>query len=119
MSKTTTFGKYRLIVQIGSGGMADVYLAVPREGAAAGKPIVVKKLKEHLARDAEFMTMLVDEARIAARLDHPNLVRTFEIGDAGGQPFLTMEYLDGQPLHRILQRTGSDFPRGMFMSILV
>jgi serine/threonine-protein kinase len=115
-----TLGKYRLIAELGQGGMADVYLAITSQSAAYfAKLVVIKRLKEHLANDVEFMTMFVDEARIAARLNHPNLVQTIEVGESNGQHYLTMEYLDGQPLHRILNRARAQFPKTMFLSLLL
>ena len=112
-------GNYRLLAELGRGGMADVYLAVRNDNAAYfAKLVVIKKLKEHLAFDTDFMTMLIDEARIAARLNHPNLVQTIEIGEYDEQHFLTMEYLDGQPLHRILNRARGRFSRQMYLSVL-
>ncbi len=100
------FGKYRLIAELGHGGMADVFLAVVEGPAGSGfsKLTVVKRLRANLAEEPEFVDMLVDEARISARLNHPNVVQTNEVGSVGNQYFLAMEYLDGQPLHRIQHR---------------
>ena len=101
------FGKYKLIAELGHGGMADVFLAVQAGPAGMGfrKLTVVKRLRQNLADEPEFISMLVDEARIAARLNHPNVVQTNEVGSVGNQYFLAMEYLDGQPLHRIQHRS--------------
>jgi serine/threonine-protein kinase len=100
------FGKYRLIAELGHGGMADVFLAVVRGPAGLGfsKLLVVKKLRPNLVEDPEFVAMLIDEARIAARLNHPNVVQTIEVGEVEGQYFIAMEFLEGQPLHRIMHR---------------
>ena len=102
----STFGKYRLIAELGHGGMADVFLGVQGGPAGSGfrKLTVIKRLRQNLAEEAEFVAMLVDEARIAARLNHPNVVQTNEVGQVGNQYFIAMEYLDGQPLHRIQHR---------------
>jgi serine/threonine-protein kinase len=117
---SVTLGKYRLIAELGRGGMAEVFLAVSSSlSMSFSKLVVLKKLREHLADDVDFVTMLVDEARIAARLNHPNLVQTIEVGEAEGQYFLAMEYLDGQPLHRILARTRAAIPLAMHLRILV
>src|SRR5215472_5742259 len=104
-----TLGKYRLIAELGQGGMADVFLAVASGPAGLGfsKLVVIKRLREHLANDPEFVGMLVDEARIAARLNHPNVVQTIEIGEADGQYFLAMEYLEGQSLRRIMNKAAA------------
>lgn len=98
-------GRYRLVAEIGHGGMADVFLAVVEGPAGAGfaKLAVVKRLREHLAEDPELVALLMDEARITSRLQHPNIVQMLEIGQ-DGEYFLAMEYLDGQPFHRIQRR---------------
>jgi serine/threonine protein kinase/ABC-type branched-subunit amino acid transport system substrate-binding protein len=98
------FGRYRLIAAIGRGGMSNVYLAVT-DGARATqfqKLLVLKVLNRELGEDPEFVKMFLNEARLAARLNHPNIVQTIEVGHAGAQHFLAMEYMEGQPLHRIL-----------------
>ncbi|HVZ31582.1 MAG TPA: ABC transporter substrate-binding protein, partial [Polyangiaceae bacterium] len=98
------FGRYRLIADVGRGGMSDVYLAVTEGTEAAArfqKLLVIKMLKPELSEDSEFVAMFLNEARLAARLNHPNVVQTIEVGEAGGRYFLAMEYLEGQPLHRV------------------
>src|SRR5689334_3257328 len=104
-----SLGKYRLIAELGHGGMAEVYLAVVRGPAGFNKLVVVKQIRPQLAEDPEFLAMFLDEARLAARLSHPNVVQTNEVGQEGERHFLAMEYLDGQPLSRINQRLG---PKG-------
>jgi eukaryotic-like serine/threonine-protein kinase len=99
-----TLGSYRLLAPLGQGGMAAVHLAVKRGPAGFNKLVVVKQILPKYATEPEMVSMFLDEARLAARLNHPNLVQTNEVGVAGGQHFLAMEYLDGQPLNRILQR---------------
>ncbi len=100
------FGKYRLIAELGHGGMADVFLAVIAGPVGSGfsKLTVIKRLRQNLVEEPEFIEMLVDEARISARLNHPNVVQTNEVGSVGNHYFLAMEYLDGQPLHRVQHR---------------
>ncbi len=102
-------GRYRLIVELARGGMGVVYLAVVRGPAGFSKLVVLKELKSDLAEDPTFLQMFLDEARISARLSHPNVVQTNEIGsaeDANGRTrhFIVMEFLEGQPLHRIVAR---------------
>ena len=101
-----SIGKYRLLAELGHGGMADVFLAVVAGplGSGFSKLTVIKRLRQHLADEPEFVKMLMDEARISARLNHPNVVQTNEVGHEDGEYFIAMEYLDGQPLHRVLQR---------------
>jgi serine/threonine protein kinase/ABC-type branched-subunit amino acid transport system substrate-binding protein len=90
---------------VGRGGMSNVYLAVT-EGVHATaqfqKLLVLKVLNRDLAEDPEFVRMFLNEARLAARLNHPNIVQTIEVGHAGSQHFLAMEYMEGQSLSRVL-----------------
>ena len=113
-------GKYRLIAELGHGGMADVFLAVLAGPAGSGfsKLQVIKRLRPSLADDPEFVAMLVDEARIAARLNHPNIVQTNEVGQIGNLYFIAMEYLDGQPLNRVQYRGKQKFPAYMQYEVL-
>src|SRR5215475_13051176 len=106
MAGDAKFGKYRLIAELGHGGMADVFLAAIAGPVGSGfsKLTVIKRLRENLAEDPEFVAMLLDEARIAARLNHPNVVQTNEVGEVEGRYYIAMEYLDGQPLHRVQYR---------------
>jgi eukaryotic-like serine/threonine-protein kinase len=99
-------GKYQLVAELGHGGMADVYLAVAQgpTGFGFSKLMVVKRLRPSLADDREFVGMIVDEARLAARLNHSNVVQTLEAGRVGKHYFIAMEYLDGQPFDRVLNR---------------
>jgi serine/threonine-protein kinase len=103
-AREVAFGRYQLIATLGHGGMADVYLAVARGPVGFNKLLVIKHLRPHLAEEPEFLTMFLDEARLAARLSHPNVVQTNEVGEVGGHYFIAMEYLEGQPLNRIFQR---------------
>lgn len=101
------FGKYTLIAKIGHGGMAEVYLAARRGPAGFAKLCVLKRLHAHLEEERSLVAMFLDEARLAARLDHPNVVQTYEVGEVDGVHFLTMELLEGQSLARLLRRLRS------------
>src|SRR5262245_28612963 len=101
-SAPATFGKYEVITHLGQGGMAEVFLAAVRGPAEFKKVLVVKAMRSFAAEDARFRQMLLDEARLAARLQHPNVVQTIEVGDVDDKPFIAMEYLSGQPLNTIL-----------------
>ena len=96
-------GKYQPIARLGHGGMADVYLAVAHGPVGFNKLQVIKRLRSNLAEETEFLTMFLDEARLAARLNHPNVVQTNEVGESNGRYYIAMEYLEGQPLNRILK----------------
>jgi serine/threonine-protein kinase len=116
----STIGKYQLIANLGHGGMADVFLSVVHGPVGFNKLTVVKRLRPSLAEEPEFLAMFLDEARLAARLNHPNVVQTNEVGVADGMYFIAMEYLDGQPLNRILHRGAKhgDLPRGPLLRIV-
>ena len=100
----TRIGKYTLIAKVGHGGMAEVFLAAIRGPGGFTKLCVLKRLHAHLEDDPDLVGMFFDEARLAARLSHPNVVQTYEVSDSGGSRFLTMEFLEGQPLSRLLNR---------------
>jgi serine/threonine protein kinase len=84
--------------------MSEVYLAVARGPAGFNKLVVIKRLLSGLVAEAHFLDMFLDEARLAARLNHPNIVQTNEVGFADEKYFIAMEYLDGQPLLKLVQR---------------
>ncbi len=94
----TSLKNYRLVAELGHGGMADVFLAVAEGPVGFNKLVVIKKMKPELAEDPDALTMFLDEARLAARLSHPNIVQTYEIGHEGNQYFIAMEYLEGKAL---------------------
>ena len=100
------FDKYTLIGKLGHGGMAEVNLAVVGGRGGFRKLTVIKRLHRHLAMEPGFIDMFLDEARLAARLNHPHCVQTHEVGDHNGNYFLAMEYLDGQGLERLLRMSG-------------
>jgi len=85
--------------------MADVYLAVARGPLGFNKLVVLKRLRGHVDDEAQTLQMFLDEARLAARLNHPNIVDTYDVGREAGSYFIAMEYLDGQPLSRVLKAT--------------
>ena len=101
---TTPIGKYKLMRLIASGGMAEVYLA--RQAGAAGfeKLVCLKRILPHLARDRQFVEMFLNEARLAARLDHPNIVSIYDLGEANGNYFIAMEFIDGPSLRAVAKR---------------
>jgi serine/threonine-protein kinase len=103
-------GRYRLIAELATGGMGVVYLAVVSGPSGFSKLFVVKELKASLSDDPDFLGMFLDEARLAARLSHPNIVQTMEVNQDADRNYLVMEYLEGQPLHRTLSRV----QRGLF-----
>ena len=96
--------KYRLLAPLGRGGMAEVFLARAEGIRGFHRLLAVKRILPQFAGDAEFVRMFLDEARIAATLHHPNIVRVFEVDIAGGQVFYVMEYLHGHSVAALLRR---------------
>jgi serine/threonine-protein kinase len=112
-------GKYHVIAKLGEGGMASVFLSCVPGPGGFNKLLVIKLLKGDLENDEDFLAMFLNEARIAARLNHPNVVQTYEVGVDGQRHFLAMDYLDGQPLHVILRKVGRPrFPLELHVRIL-
>ncbi len=100
-------GRYRVISRLGSGGMADVYLA---EDETLGRRVAVKVLKKSLAADAEFVERFRIEARAAASLNHPNIVAVYDRGSVAGTAYIAMEYVCGESLKERLRRDGALAP---------
>jgi eukaryotic-like serine/threonine-protein kinase len=97
------FGKYQLIRKIGTGGMAEVYLARTSVAQGLNKTLVIKKIHTAYARSRQFVAMFVDEAKIALGLNHPNIIQVFDFGAVGDTYFLAMEYVEGIDLLKLLQ----------------
>ncbi|MCX5740906.1 MAG: protein kinase [Proteobacteria bacterium] len=97
------FGKYALVRKIGSGGMAEVYLARTTVAQGLNKLLVIKKIHTAYAKSRQFVTMFVDEAKIALGLNHPNIIQVFDFGAVGDTYFLAMEHVEGLDLLRLLQ----------------
>src|SRR5262245_22618422 len=97
------FGKYSLIRKIGTGGMAEVFLARTTVAQGLNKTLVIKKIHGAYARSRPFVAMFVDEAKIALGLNHPNIIQVFDFGAVADTYFLAMEYVDGVDLLRLLQ----------------
>lgn len=97
-------GKYELVARIGEGGMAEVHLARQLGPRSFEKIVVVKTVRPALASRPELANMLLDEARIAALVKHPNVVDIYDLGEQDGTFFIAMEYLDGESLAGILKQ---------------
>ena len=95
-------GQYEVHDVLGAGGMATVHLGRKLGPAGFAKLVAVKRLQPGLAQDQEFVTMFLDEARITARLSHPNIVPTLDVQVAEGELLLAMEYVHGEALHVLL-----------------
>lgn len=116
------FGKYTLLRELASGGMAKVYLALQRAVAGFEKLVVLKRILPELARDPNFVEMLLAEARTAATLNHPNVVQTFDVGENEGTYFIAMEYINGEDVRSIVRamknKSVTEFPLEHTLTII-
>jgi hypothetical protein len=103
-AERTAFGKYTLIARLATGGMGEIFLARLQGVAGFEKIVVIKRVLPHLAGEDRFIAMLLDEARIAARLSHPNICQVQELGEVEGEYYIAMEYLEGVTMADLLRR---------------
>jgi serine/threonine protein kinase len=105
LEEPVPFGeRYSLVRRLATGGMAEIYLA--RQAAMAGfdKAVVIKRLKPNLAGDSRIVDMFLDEARIGALLNHPNIVHVYDVDEHDGVPYIAMEYIVGEELNELCRR---------------
>jgi hypothetical protein len=95
--------RYRVVSLLGRGGMGEVYRA---NDLKLGQSVALKFLPARVRNHPERLDELLREARIARQISHPNVCRVYDIGEAHGQTFLTMEYIDGEDLRSLLARIG-------------
>jgi YVTN family beta-propeller protein len=100
----TVLGVYEVQARIGRGGMGEVYLA---RDVRLGRPVALKVLPERYAQDERFRERLLRESRLAAGLDHPNVVPVYDAGEADGRLFIAMRYVEGADLKRLLRADGA------------
>jgi serine/threonine-protein kinase len=100
-------GRFRIVAPLGRGGMGEVYRA---DDLKLGQTVALKFLPDQLAHDPARLAQFHNEVRVARTISHRNVCRTYDIGDADGRPFLTMEYVDGEDLSSLLRRIGR-FPQ--------
>jgi len=96
-------GRYRIVGLLGRGGMGEVYRA---EDLTLGQPVALKFLPQEFTHRADRLARFHQEVRLARRVSHPNVCRVYDIGESGGQYFLSMEYIDGEDLASLLRRIG-------------
>jgi protein kinase-like protein len=114
-------GRWEVVRRLGSGGMADVYLAQARGDGGFEKLVAIKVMHGHLARNQRAVDHFLDEARLAARIVHPNVVAIQDLGKIGNDYVIVMEYVEGVDLERLLMsaRTGGrQVPLGVALGIL-
>lgn len=114
------FGKFRVVRDLGAGGMAQVFLAAIDGPEGFQKQCVVKKILPEYAKDPNFASMFINEARVAAMMSHQNIVQVFEFAKENNEYFLAMEYVSGASLDRVM-RTGRkvNFPLGPRVAVEV
>lgn len=118
--RSLSTGRFRVIADIGEGGMAYVQLAVAKGPSGFNKLVVLKALREGFSNEPEIAAMFRHEARLAARLNHPNVVQTYEVGEESGRQVMVMEYLEGQALSQLIRRakTSGGLTRGVHLRVL-
>ncbi|HQB46431.1 MAG TPA: protein kinase, partial [Polyangiaceae bacterium] len=100
---TYFLGRYRVVDEIGVGGMASVHLARMDGAGGFQKWVAIKRIHPHLIEDEQFIHMFLDEARIAARISHPNVAQVFDLGVHENTYWIAMEYLHGEPLREVMR----------------
>ncbi|MBA3465565.1 MAG: protein kinase [Deltaproteobacteria bacterium] len=101
LPRGTLIGKYEILRKLATGGMAEIYLARQRGNAGFEKLVVIKRILPNVAEDPSFVRMFLDEARLAATLQHPNIADVYDVGEFEGTPFFAMEYVHGQDVRNI------------------
>lgn len=107
------FGQYKLLDRLAVGGMAELFLARQSGPDGFEKPVVIKRIRPHLSRQSAFVRMFLNEARLAAQLNHPNIVQIHDLGKVGDSYYIGMEYLFGRDMRRIVPKAealGIPFP---------
>jgi eukaryotic-like serine/threonine-protein kinase len=99
----SSIGKFQIVGQLGRGGMADVFVCRLQGIGGFDKEVVLKRIIPERAGDPHFVKMFLDEARVVANLNHPNIVQVFEIGEQDGIPYMAMEYVKGVTLSMIIR----------------
>ncbi len=112
-------GRYELIHRLAHGGMGTVYLGRAKGKAGFEKVVAVKVIHPHLAAEAEFVGMFLDEARIAARIHHPHVVEILDLGESSGSYYMVMEFIEGENLAALVRAlAGEPLPIGVVLQIL-
>ena len=116
-----TLGKYEVLRKLATGGMAELYLVRARAAAGFEKLVVLKRILPTVAGDPEFVQMFLDEARLAATLQHPNIADVYDVGEHAGSYFFTMEFVHGQDARAIkgaARKRGEPVPLAIALAII-
>ncbi|MBI2896533.1 MAG: protein kinase [Deltaproteobacteria bacterium] len=112
-----SFGPYTLLQRLAQGGMAEVFLARQPSRTGIERNLVIKRILPHLSEDREFVAMFTEEARLAIRLTHPNIVHMYDFGREGDTYYIALEYVDGPSLQTILQQSQKPVPKAIAVRI--
>jgi serine/threonine-protein kinase len=104
MRRPQWFGPYRLLYRVSTGGMAEIFRGIYQAPDGHTRDVAIKRILPYYTSDPEFIDMLIDEAKIAGQLDHPNIARVYEFGVVDESYFLAMEFVDGCDLRSIMRR---------------
>ncbi len=104
LEEPSMLGEYILLEKISTGGMAEIYKAKKKGVKGFEKIVALKKILPHLAEDEEFIEMFIDEAKVASKLNHPNIAQIYDLGKINGSYFIAMEYVLGKDLKTILRK---------------
>ncbi len=121
-SAPRVLGRYALYDKIAAGGMATVHLGRLLGPVGFARTVAIKRMHPHFALDPEFVAMFLDEARLVARISHPNVVPTLDVVSAEGELLIVMEYVRGESLLRLIRAAiveGSSIPPSMVAAVLV
>jgi TonB family protein len=114
------FGQYTLLRRIATGGMAEVWQARMKGVEGFQKTVAIKKILPHLTDSVDFVTMFIDEAKLAAQLNHPNIIHIYDLGKLEDDYYIAMEYVEGKDLRSILnQARSSQRPLPLGLALLV
>ncbi|MFW9817924.1 MAG: serine/threonine protein kinase, partial [Candidatus Thorarchaeota archaeon] len=117
LTKGTEIGHYKIISKIGAGGMGEVYLA---EDTKLNRKVALKFMPVHMASNADMRARFTREAQAAAKLDHPNIVPVYEVGEYQGRPYFAMAHIEGKSLRDVIKegKLGTDDAANLTLQIL-
>ena len=117
---SSAFGQYTLLERIAVGGMAEVWKARMKGVEGFQKTVAIKKILPHLTDSSDFVTMFIDEAKLAAQLNHNNIIHIYDLGKIGDDYFIAMEFVDGKDLRSILNSARAEsrpLPLGLALMV--
>ncbi len=117
----STANNYQILARLATGGMAEIFLARGTSGTGVERYVVLKRILRDRANDAQLVKMVLDEARLASQLQHPNVAQVYDIGKLGDSYFFTMEYVHGETVRALLHRARSlrrDLPANVILTVI-